>query len=255
MREWEYHNREQRIEYARAKRLPLSRKTLSGMAYGHDLNLWGQSIELGAQEDPSKPPPEDMYTMTVNPVQAPNEPEEAEVEFREGVPVGLNGKRLNSVPLVERLNQMAGAHGIGRTDVIEDRLIGFKSREVYEAPAAATLYAAKRALEQMTLSRETLQVREGLAAAYGRCVYYGQWYSDLREALDAFYERTNRNVTGKVSFRLYKGQVTVTARSSEFSLYHTGAAAQHEMLSGSAAEGFIKIWNLPLAAEAKRNKR
>lgn len=254
LREWEYHSREQRLEYAKAKRLPMPKQKLSSMAYGHDLNLWGQATELGAAEDPSKPPPECVYTMSVNPVRAPNEPEEAEVEFREGLPVGLNGKRLNAVPLIEKLNQMAGAHGIGRTDIIEDRLMGFKSREVYEAPAAVTLYAAKRALEQMTLSRESLQVREGLAAAYGRCVYNGQWYSDLREALDAFYERTNKNVTGKVSLRLYKGQVTVTARSSEFSLYHTGAAAQSTQLSGPAAEGFITVWNLPLTAEAKRKK-
>ncbi|MGD0090309.1 MAG: argininosuccinate synthase [Planctomycetota bacterium] len=255
LREWEYHTREQRLEYAKAKRWPMPKQRLSSLAYGRDLNLWGQSIDLGAQEDPSQAPPENAYTMTVNPVRAPNEPEEAEVEFGEGLPVGLNGKRMNAVPLIEQLNRMAGAHGIGRTDIIEDRLMGYKSREVYEAPAAATLYVAKRALEQMTLSRETLQVREGLAAAYGRCVYNGQWYSDLREALDAFYERTNKNVTGKVSFRLYKGQVTVMARSSEFSLYHTGAAAQNELLSGPAAEGFITVWNLPLAAEAKRKKR
>jgi argininosuccinate synthase len=153
------------------------------------------------------------------------------------------------------LNKQAGAHGIGRTDVIEDRLIGFKSREVYEAPAASTLYAAKRALEQMTLSRETLQVREGLAVAYGRAVYNGQWFSDLREALDCFYDRINKNITGKVTVRLYKGQATVTARSSEFSLYSAGNTAQRDQLNNEAAEGFIKVWSMPLTAEAKRKKK
>ncbi|MCY3020938.1 MAG: argininosuccinate synthase [Planctomycetota bacterium] len=251
LREWEYHDREQRLEYAKAKGLRLPGRRAGG--YGYDLNLWGQSIELGAQEDPSKPPPEEAYTLTVNPMYAPNQPEQAEIEFREGLPVGLNGERMGAVALIEKLNQMAGAHGIGRTDIIEDRLIGFKSREVYEAPAAHTLYTTKRALEQMTLSRETLQVREGLAVAYGRCVYNGQWYSDLREALDCFYERTNKNVTGKVGFYLYKGLTTVVARSSDYSLYSTVSPVAQ--LSNEAAEGFIRVWNLPVAAEAKRKKK
>jgi len=254
LREWEYKTREERLQYAIAKRLPLPKQTGSH-AYGYDLNLWGQSIELGALEDPSKPCPEEAYTLTVSPLNAPNEPEEVEIEFREGLPAGLNGKRIGAVALIEKLNLVAGSHGIGRTDVIEDRLIGFKSREIYEAPAATTLYVAKRALEQMTLSRETLQVREGLAVAYGRCIYNGQWYSDLREGLDHFYERINKNVSGRVTVRLYKGQVTVVARSSECSLYTAGAAAQREQLDNEAAEGFIKIWSLPMVAEAKRKKK
>jgi len=254
LREWEYRNREQRLEYAKAKRLPLP-KPKSELRVGYDLNLWGQSIECGLLDDPSKPPPEEAYTLSVSPMNAPNEPAEVEIEFREGVPAGLNGKRMNPVALIQELNKLAGAHGIGRNDIIEDRLIGFKSREVYEAPAATTLYAAKRALEQMTLSRETLQVREGLAVAYGRCIYNGQWFSDLREALDGFYDRINKNVTGKVKARLYKGQATVIARSSEFSLYSAGASAHREQLDNEAAEGFIKVWSLPLAAEAKRKKK
>jgi len=255
LREWEYHDRTQRLEYAKAKRLPMPKLKPGGMAYGYDLNLWGQSIELGALEDASRAPPENIYTLTVNPVNAPAQPGEVELEFREGLPVGLGGKRMDAVQLIQKLNQLAGQHGIGRTDVIEDRLIGFKSREVYESPAATTLYAAKRALEQMTLSRETLQVREGLAVAYGRCVYNGQWFSDLREALDSFYERINKNVTGKVTCRLYKGLATVVARSSECSLYQSGAGAQSTQLSGPAAEGFIKVWSMPLQAEAKRKRK
>ena len=184
-----------------------------------------------------------------------NRGEEVEIEFREGLPVGLNGKRMTAVSVIETLNKTAGAHGIGRNDVIEDRLIGFKSREVYESPGATTLYAAKRALEQMTLSQPSLQVREGLAVAYGRCVYNGQWFSDLRESLDSFYERMNKNVSGKVTVRLYKGQATVVARQSDFSLYSAGAAAAREQLDNEAAEGFIKVWSMPLTAEAKRNKK
>ncbi|HYG78260.1 MAG TPA: argininosuccinate synthase [Planctomycetota bacterium] len=255
LREWEYKNRQQRLEYAKTKRLPLPKTRASGFHFGYDLNLWGQSIEIGALEDSLKPPPEEAYSMTVNPLYAPNQPEEVEIEFREGLPVGLNGRRTNPPALIVRLNEVAGAHGIGRTDVIEDRLIGFKSREVYEAPAATALYAAKRALEQMTLSRETLQVREGLAVAYGRAVYNGQWFSDLREALDDFYIRINKNVTGKVTLRLYKGTATVIGRSSEYSLYSAGSAAQRDQLDNEAAEGFIKVWTLPLTAEAKRKKK
>ena len=176
------------------------------------------------------------------------------IEFRAGVPVGLDGKRLSPVFLIEELSRISGLHGIGRADLIEDRLVGFKSREVYEAPAATTLYAAKRGLEQMTLSRDSLQVREGLGFAYGRCVYNGQWFSDLREALDGFFERVNRNVTGTVTVRLYRGTAQVVARSSEYSLYGGGAAAGTEELDNQAARGFIKVWSLPLTAEARRKK-
>jgi len=255
LREWEYKDRSQRLEYAKTKRLPLPKSRSTGFNYGYDVNLWGQSIEIGAMEDSLKPPPEEAYSMTVNPLYAPNQPEEVEIEFREGLPHGMNGRRMTGWTLIEKLNQLAGAHGIGRTDVIEDRLMGFKSREVYEAPASTVLYASKRALEQMTLSRETLQVREGLAVAYGRMVYNGQWFSDLREALDDFYLRINKNVSGKVTVRLYKGQATVIGRCSDCSLYHAGGAAQRDQIDNDAAEGFIKVWSLPLTAEAKRKKK
>ncbi len=252
LREWEYKNREERIKYAQSKRLTLPKPKSGGLRCGYDLNLWGQAIECGALDDAACPPPEDAYTMSVSPLKAPNDPAEVEIEFKQGLPVGLNGNAMKSSDLIEQLNQLAGAHGIGRADIIEDRLIGFKSREVYESPAATTLYAAKRGLEQMTLSRESLQVRDGLAVAYGRCVYNGQWYSELRESLDAFFERLNASVSGKVRMRLYKGQATVTARSSECSLYHTGTSAYRDQLDNEAAEGFIRVWSMPLAAEAKR---
>ncbi len=253
LREWEYKNREERIKYAQAKRLPMPKPKSGGLRCGYDLNLWGQSIECGALDDAACPPPEDAYTMSVSPLKAPNDPAEVEIEFKEGLPIGMNGKKMSSVELIEQLNHlMLGAHGIGRADIIEDRLIGFKSREVYESPAATALYAAKRGLEQMTLSRESMQVRDGLAVAFGRCVYNGQWYSELRESLDAFFAVLNRTVSGSVRVRLYKGQATVVARTSDRSLYYTGVSAARDQLDNDAAEGFIRIWSLPLAAEAKR---
>lgn len=262
LREWEYKNREERIKYAQAQRLPMPKLKSGGIRCGYDLNVWGQAIECGALDDPAAAPPEDAYTLTVSAMKAPNEPAEVEIEFREGLLVGLSGKdipqsakKLPPVMLIQQLNEVAGAHGVGRADIIEDRLIGFKSREVYESPAATTLYVAKRGLEQMTLSRESLQVREGLAVAYGRCVYNGQWYSDLRESLDGFFERLNKNVSGKVRVRLYKGQATVVARSSECSLYYGGTSQHRNMLDNEAAEGFIKVWSLPLTAEAKRKRK
>jgi argininosuccinate synthase len=254
LREWEYKNRDARIAYAQAKRLPMPKTKGSNMSCGYDRNLWGQSIECGALDDAWLPPPEEAYTMTASPLLAPNEPAEVEIEFVEGLPVGLNGQRMYAVDLIEQLNTLAGAHGIGRADIIEDRLVGFKSREVYESPGATSLYVAKRGLEQMTVARESLQVRDGLAVAYGRCVYNGQWYSDLRESLDAFFERLNRSVNGRVRLRLYKGQATVTARSSETSLYYTGKSPHRDQLDNESAEGFIKVWSLPMAAEAKRKK-
>lgn len=252
LREWEYKNREERIKYAQSKRLQLPKPKSGGIRCGYDLNLWGQSIECGALDDAGIAPPEESYTMSVSPLKAPNEPAEIEIEFKEGLPVALNEKKMASADLVESINHLAGAHGIGRADIIEDRLIGFKSREIYESPAATTLYAAKRGLEQMVLSRESLQVRDGLAVAYGRCVYNGQWYSELRESLDSFFLRLNQAVSGKVKMRLYKGQATVVSRTSDCSLYQTGSSAHRDQLDNEAAEGFIRIWSMPLAAEAKR---
>ncbi|GMV79583.1 MAG: argininosuccinate synthase [Planctomycetota bacterium] len=253
-REWNLRNREARLNYAKAKRLPVRKGPSS--EYKYDLNLWGQSVKCEAFGDTSKPIPEEAYTLTTSLLNAPNEPETVQIEFREGVPVGLNGKRIAPIALLEQLNQTAGRHGIGRTDLIEDRLVGFKSHEVYEAPAATVLYAAKRALEQMTLSRETLQVREGLSLAYGRCVYNGQWFSDLRSALDEFYRRINQNVNGQVTMGLYKGNATVVTRQSDFSLYNAETASS-EFADASASEtsrGFSKLFTLPVTTEARRKK-
>jgi argininosuccinate synthase len=252
--EWDLKTIEQRMQYARSKRISVPAQ--KEQTFRYDLTLWGQSIKSPSFEDPAFAPPEEAYTLTCSAQTAPNESQDVAIEFRDGLPVGLNGQRLPAVELIAELNRIAGSHGIGRSDLIEDRLIGFKSREVYEAPAATVLHAAKRGLEQMTLSRESLQVREGLSVAYGRCVYNGQWYSDIREALDGFFERLNLNVAGSVTLRLYKGTAQVIARSSECSLYGGGAAAADlDLLDNQAARGFIKVWSLPLSAEARRRKQ
>ncbi len=254
-REWELKTLEQKKQYARNKRLMVSAPRAKN--YRYDLNLWGQSIKCLDFDDPSKAVPEEAYTITRSPLSAPDEPKEVEVEFRSGLPVALNGRRTPPVALIDELNSVAGEHGVGREDLIEDRLVGFKSHEIYEAPAATVLYAAKRALEQMTLVKETLQVREGLSNAYGRMVYNGQYFSELREALDCFYERINKNVTGKVKLRLYKGNVTVISRVSDSSLYSATMVSQDESeeLDPQAAKGFTKIWSIPLSAEARRKDK
>lgn len=253
-REWELRDFEKKMKFARAKRITVSSQREK--AFQYDRNLWGQSVKCLDFDDTSKPVPEEAYTMTRSLMDAPETPEDIELEFRAGLPVGFNGKRMPPVALVDELNSVAGLHGVGRTDLIEDRLVGFKSHEVYEAPAATIVYAAKRALEQMTLARETLQVREGLSVAYGRAVYNGQYFTDLREALDAFYDRINQNVTGKVKLQLYKGNATITSRTSEYSLYSANIASKDkdEGVDSKMAEGFSKVWSIPLNVEARRKK-
>jgi argininosuccinate synthase len=251
--EWELKTPEQRLQYARSKRISIPAQ--KDQSFRYDLTLWGQAIKSASFEDPAIAPPEEAYTLTCSAQAAPNEPQEVSIEFHDGLPVGLDGQRQPAVKLIGELNAIAGRHGIGRADLIEDRLIGFKSREVYEAPGATVLHIAKRGLEQMTLSRESLQVREGLSVAYGRCVYNGQWFSDLREALDSFFECLNRNVAGSVTLRLYKGTAQVIGRFSECSLYAGGQdASDLDHMDNQAARGFIKVWSLPLSAEAKRRK-
>ena len=253
-REWELRTHDQKMKFARTKRVTVS--SHKEKPYHYDKNLWGQSIKCLGFDDPGKPVPEDAYTMTRSPVDAPNEPQHVEIEFRNGLPAGLNGKRLPAVALIDELNSIAGKHGVGRTDVIEDRLVGFKSHEVYEAPAATALYAAKRALEQMTLGKETLQVREGLSVAYGRAVYNGQYFTELRDALDSFFDRINKNVTGKVKMAFYKGNATVISRFSEYSLYSASIASKEKAdgVDSESAKGFSKIWSMPLNVEARRKK-
>jgi argininosuccinate synthase len=252
--EWDLHTHEKRIEYAKSRRLPVPAPQEDAAPFcKYDRNLWGQSIHCAHWDDLNSQPPESSYTLTRSLRHATDDPEEVRLEFRNGLPIGLNGQRQPPVALIEQLNQLVGKHGIGRSDVIEDRLVGFKSREIYEAPAAAVITQAKRALEQITLSRDVLQVRDGLSVAYGRCVYNGQWFSGLREALDAFFCRVNENVTGEVALTLYKGNLLVTGRKSDFSLFEE-EREEGGRLDPASARGFTYVWSMPLSAEARRKK-
>jgi len=255
LREWDLGSRDEEIEYARKHRIPIP--ISKARPYSYDRNLWGQAIECGVLEDPWVAPPEAAYQMTVSPEKAPGRGTKVTIEFAGGVPVGLDGRKLGSVKLVEKLNALGGRHGIGRTDVIEDRLVGIKSREVYEAPGATIIYAAHRALEEQTLSKDVAAIQPELARRYGELVYNGLWFSRLREALDAFFLEAQRNVTGTVRVKLYKGNVIPEGRKAPASLYDEDLASYTpaDTFDHSAALGFIKIWSLPLRVEAAKAKK
>lgn len=255
-REWTFSSRDEEIRYARDRGIPIP-PLKQGAAYSIDRNLWGVSIECGdVLEDPALAPPEDAYQVTVSPEAAPSEPETLTLEFAEGVPVGLDGRSPGPIELVSELNRRGGAHGVGRIDMVEDRLVGIKSREVYEAPAATILHAAHRALEALTLGRSLRQLKDQLARTFAQLVYDGYWYSEVREALQAFFERSQRHVTGTVQVKLYKGQCTVIGRRSPYSLYDLALATYgpEDEFDREAAAGFIRIWTLPLVSEARRSQ-
>ncbi|MDO8692345.1 MAG: argininosuccinate synthase [Dehalococcoidia bacterium] len=238
-------SREEAMEYAASHKLPIT--VTKASPYSVDQNLWGRSIECGVLEDPWVEPPEDAFAWT-RPVQdTPNEPAYLKVSFQEGVPVALDGEPLGPVTLISRVTSLAGQHGVGRIDHIENRLVGIKSREIYEAPAASVLLRAHRALEDLTLSKDQARFKEQVSAVYSDLVYNGLWFSALRGDLDAFVESTQRFVTGQVRVRLFKGSCTVVGRQSPHSLYSHGLATydRADQFDHTAAVGFIKIWGLP----------
>lgn len=243
-REWGM-SREDEIEYARQHGIPVPVDVDS--PYSVDQNLWGRSIECGRLEDPTAEPPEEVFEWTRSPQEAPDEPEYITIEFECGVPVALDGQRVSMVELIAQLNQRAGAHGVGRVDMIENRLVGIKSREVYEAPAAIALIQAHRALEALTLERDLAHFKRQLELKYSELVYYGLWYHPLREALDAFMDSTQNTATGTVRMRLFKGTCTVVGRESPYSLYKYELATydRADQFDHRASEGFIKIFGLP----------
>jgi argininosuccinate synthase len=245
LREWTFKTREEEIEYAEIHGIPVSATKKS--PYSIDMNIWGTSIECGVLEDPWKEPPPDVFKMTVDPAEAPNEPEYVEIGFSRGIPDEINGRKKDLRGLIEELNSMGGKHGVGRVDMVENRLVGIKSREIYEAPAGLVLYSAHEALESLVLDRETAHFKTGISQKYGEIVYYGLWYSPLREALDGFIEKTQERVSGSVRLKLYKGSCSVVGRKSPNSLYDESLAtyAQGDAFDHSAAEGFIKLWGLP----------
>jgi len=253
MREWVY-TREEGIEYAMKHGIPIPVKKSS--PYSIDENLWGRSCECGVLEDASIEPPEDAFEWTVPPLEAPDEPEYITIDFEKGIPVAINGEMLRPVDLIKKLNELASRHGVGRIDHVEDRLVGIKSREIYECPAATVLITAHRDLENLILPRDLLAFKRIVEQRYAELCYDGLWFSPLKEALDAFIDKTQENVTGQVRLKLYKGSVNVVGRKSDYSLYDTAISTygKEDEFDHSAAKGFIYVWGLPLRTAAKAYK-
>ena len=245
VREWEFRSREEEIAYAKRHRIPIDVSKRS--PYSIDQNLWGTSIEAGVLENPWAEPPLETYRSIRPPERAASRPGYVMVEFARGIPAKLNGKRLSPVQLVERLNALGAAHGIGRSDLIESRVVGIKSREVYEAPAGAILFEAHQDLERLVLDRELLQCKQGLAATYAQLVYAGLWFTPLKTSLDAFVNETQKVVTGTVRLKLLKGTCQVVGRKSPQGLYRERLATYSAkgQFDRRAAEGFIKLYGLP----------
>ncbi len=255
VREWELKSRDEEIEYAKKHGIPVP--VTKDKPYSIDRNIWGLSIEAGPLEDPYFEPPEDIYSMTEDPLKAPDKPEYVEIDFEQGIPVALNGERMGLVELVDQANKLAGKHGVGRIDMVENRLVGIKSREIYEAPAATMLLEAKRSLDELILDRETLHLKDQLALKYAELVYYGYWFCELREALDAFADKLNERATGTVKVKLYKGKATAVARKSPYALYSKELATYDptDKFVHKYGEAFCYIWGLPLKVAAQvKNK-
>jgi argininosuccinate synthase len=244
IREWGM-TRDQEIEYAQEHGIPVPVTKKS--PYSIDTNLWGRSCEAGVLEDPWNEPPEDAYLWTKSPAEAPNEPRYVEIEFEKGLPVALDGQRMAGVDLIAQLNAVAGEHGVGRIDMMENRLVGIKSREIYEAPAATVLIAAHKDLESLTLDRETAQYKTLLEQRFSQLVYTGLWYTPLREALSAFFEATQWRVNGTVRVKLHKGSAVVVGRKSPTSLYKFELSTydRGDVFDQSLSRGFIELWGLP----------
>ncbi|HEX6547325.1 MAG TPA: argininosuccinate synthase [Candidatus Dormibacteraeota bacterium] len=243
VREWGM-NREDEIEYAREHGIPVPATVDS--PYSTDENLWGRSIEAGILEDPWAEPPADVYEWTRDPRDCPDQPAYVEIGFKNGLPVSLDGQEIDGVTLVERLNQLGGEHGVGRIDHLENRLVGIKSREIYEAPAASLLLQAHQALEDITLTKDVARFKDSVAAQWAQMTYDGLWFSPLREALYAFVAYTQRHVSGEVRIKLYKGTAQVVGRKSPEQLYRMELATygRGDQFDQTAAAGFIKLWGM-----------
>jgi argininosuccinate synthase len=253
-REWQIRSREDALAYAQAHGVPVS---TSKSAYSRDRNIWHMSHEGNILEDPWAEPEEPMFTVTVAPEDAPNQPQYVTVHFNQGDPVAVDGQALAPVELLTKLNELGAAHGVGRADMVENRLVGMKSRGVYETPGGALLYTAHQGLESICLDRETLHYKQQVALRYAELVYYGQWFTPLREALDAFVLKTQENVTGTVRLKLFKGSCTVVGRKSSYSLYREDLATfgQDDVYDQHDAEGFINLFGLPLKVNALVEKQ
>ncbi|MEI8176300.1 MAG: argininosuccinate synthase, partial [Candidatus Omnitrophota bacterium] len=244
VREWEFRSRDEEIAYAKEHKIPIDVTKKS--PYSIDKNLWGISIECGVLEDPFVEPPEDAFQMTTK-VLGTKKPRYIEITFEKGIPVALDGVRREPVTLIMKLNELAGAYGIGRSDMVENRLVGIKSREVYEAPAAMVLVTAHKDLEALTLDRETTHFKEMVALKYADLIYYGLWYTPLKKALDSFIDATQKKVSGVIRMKLEPGNCITVGRKSKESLYKEELATytEKDTFDQKLAKGFIEIWAMP----------
>lgn len=245
VREWNLHSREEEMEWAKTHGVPVP--TTKKSPYSIDDNLWGRAIECGVLEDPWCEPPAGIWTLTADAQSAPDQPEYLEIGFESGVPCSLNGEEMGLVDMIKTINVKAGLHGCGRLDMVENRLVGVKSRECYEVPAAQVIINAHKALETLCLDRETQHYKFGIEQKWATAVYEGLWYSPLKEALDSFCASTQACVTGTVKVKLYKGLSTVVGRKSPYSLYDFGLASYgaQDTFDHEAAKGFIQLHGLP----------
>ena len=249
-REWNIVSREDAIDYAARHNVPISQTTKK--IYSRDRNIWHISHEGGALEDPANEAPDDVWMLTKSPKDAPDKPAKVAIGFNKGIPVSVNGKKMPGVELLETLNKIGGANGVGRIDLVENRFVGLKSRGCYETPGGTLIELAFRELESLTLDRVTMHYKQKLALDYGELVYNGLWFTPLRESLDAFFERVSRNTTGEVTLRLYKGTVEPVSRASRHSLYSLKIAsftmgAEYDQKD---AQGFINLIGLPMKVRA-----
>ena len=256
---WTLRSREDCLAYAAARNIPVSQS--KKRIYSEDRNIWHISHEGGVLEDPSKQPPDNVFTLSSTVEKAPSRAQYVTVGFKKGTPVSVNGKTLPPLKLLTGLNRIGAAHGVGHVDMVENRLVGIKSRGVYETPGGSILYAAHRELERLVLDRETLHYKEMVGLKYAELVYYGQWFSKLRESLDAFVNATQENVTGTVKLKLYKGNISPAGTRSPHSLYLHDLASftDTDFYDQKDARGFIRIFGLPMKVagivERKNKKR
>jgi argininosuccinate synthase len=249
-REWNIKSREEAIDYAYKKNIPIT--ATKQKIYSEDRNIWHISHEGGILENPASEPEESMWKLTVSPEKAPDEACYLEIEFEAGTPVGIDGSKLSPVELVSRANKIGGEHAIGRIDLVENRLVGMKSRGAYETPGGTLILQAHRELESICLDKETLRLKDQLAIKYADLVYNGQWFTPIREALDGFVQVTQKTVTGAVRLKLYKGNVIVAGRKSPYSLYREDLATfgEEAVYNQKDAEGFINLFGLPVKVQA-----
>jgi argininosuccinate synthase len=253
-REWNINSREEAIAYARAHNVPVEQTTKN--IYSRDRNIWHLSHEGGVLEDPANAPEEAMWQWIVSPAKAPDQPTTIEIGFEEGVPVAVNGKKLAAVALIEQLNEIAAANGVGRMEMVENRLVGIKSRGAYETPGGTLLITAHRELESLCLDRETAHYQQMLSLRYAEMVYYGMWFTPLRESLDSFFAKSQQRVTGSVGLTLFKGNLSVASRRSPFSLYRTNLASfTMTGYNPKDAEGFINLFALPITVPQEAELR